>query len=617
MSRLPDPACALRHYIPFSRGPILTTYLVMNPPPVYIVVIKQPQDVKKILALPTIIAPTQRFQWRRGPLQFLLKTCELQTSVMQGFASRLNGTHPLLAYQSGVADVASKQDSIIYRSLFTTIDDFRVELGQTFPAGGMLEHLLSDPAKVTYYSLPNLLHREMDHRTEESSRLGFAMVHHLATVFSSQSTMLRFELPGDWQDLTNSKSIEGYALDRETFAKAYCTHEHADKRVTSLLLHNWPLHNVAFFYDSLPLLHTLIIRSIHCNSGNFVTIPYPFILPPTITTLVLENVSFQRHSLETMLAPGTQLKDLTLKGVINGHTPMSPETEAGSRQAWRDRWGIDNILQTEIRQCVPDTICRLLLHALHLHSLPGTRLTSRSGGINHQIYIDLAHFTRLVEQLFHLDAAIKRLKAYLQDGEHFPRRLSMRRLKELDLALSMNQFHLVPELFAKVAPTLTKLTFHFPDSISAAAAGEEPYYTHVPLWNLHELQHLTISAAPANLDFALWCAATWSGPRRTLTTSSFTLIVRIPGGVEGSLISALTASQLANVFQEFNDKESTAPHPALFCGTFHLKLYSPFPYLVSTADRDHCYAQICQLNGRNFPIHIKNPQIEVRTDDGY
>lgn len=183
------------------------------------------------------------------------------------------GTHPLHQYQAAIADVAADRSSKLYRSLKNATDEFCAHLGQPTPIS-QLEH---------------------------------------------NPTTLILRLPADWQDIYHEEDVEGYILDQDTLLMSHCMPEPIAEAILNVVMENWHLTNIAFFFPLLPNLHSITIQGVGCESNNRPLIPYPYMLPSTVKHLTLKRVIFEKHALEAMLSPGTRLESLALIEVIKGY----------------------------------------------------------------------------------------------------------------------------------------------------------------------------------------------------------------------------------------------------------------------------------------------------------
>ncbi|KAK0434252.1 uncharacterized protein EV420DRAFT_1654109 [Desarmillaria tabescens] len=503
-------------------------------PSLFVVVVKTHDDLRKLQLLLAVclVGLIRDASWKRDALQLILKTCENQETTVQQLNWRLDGTHPLYRYQSGIAEIASDRSSILYRSLLATMDKFCQQLGQPSP----LSRLNSDP------------------------------------------TCLFLDLPGNWQESHDMCDFQPYVLNQEMFLRSHCGPPEITSSVLNLSLENWPISLVSFFFNLFPNLLCVTIQGCQCLLKNIPVIRYLYLLPPTIKHLALRKVAFEEHALETMLSLGTTLESLSLIDVFKGYVPTNMD-----RRAWQERWGVANILQPEIYLPVPASLQRLVLHSPRADALPGVHPSSQECRDDKQVLQDFAY---LVSQLFGVGQAAEGIQHLLEPSELFPRRLGMGCLTVLDLAFAMCHFELLGGILEVVADTLRTLSFRY--SGQAAMAACQGYPVHVLLGSLQHLEHLTLFCPADALSLALLCIQTWDCPEKMSPSSSLMLVGHLLPGLETSLleylsISALQCALLGSVSAGENPTECTTP----FKGRFLLSLRAFFPYIISSVDLDH------------------------------
>ncbi len=228
------------------------------------------------------------------------------------------GTHPLHQYQAGVAHIATSVSSFLYQSLFKAVSKSTI----TLHLQGPLLTLNTSTTVGTHGLSLAFLPTECPSLTvgyghDEAPLLLWEKLLSV-TVDNNLDTDIFLALPPNWQKETTLVEVMDHVLERETLLAVLFQQANVTAHAVSIVLQNWPGHNIAFFMPLLPYLKMVTMQGTSHNPGNYPVIAYPLIPPCTVTNLVLERVIFEDHSLEFMLSPGTHLKSLMLREIING-----------------------------------------------------------------------------------------------------------------------------------------------------------------------------------------------------------------------------------------------------------------------------------------------------------
>ncbi len=128
-----------------------------------------------------------------------------------------------------------------------------------------------------------------------------------------------FRLPGDWQwGYIDHDVVALWVAITELAFLLFVSRWGVAHTVRKIVQVNWIYQSTCFFRRVLPNISVLEIRSSDCSPVNVPQIPYPFMVPSSVTDLTLDGCSLCMHSLEGMMSPGMRLVALSVFNIYHG-----------------------------------------------------------------------------------------------------------------------------------------------------------------------------------------------------------------------------------------------------------------------------------------------------------
>ncbi len=140
-----------------------------------------------------------------------------------------------------------------------------------------------------------------------------------------------FRLPKDWQwGRFDHEIVALWVAVYELAFLLFVSKWDITHTVCRVMQINWVYRSTCFFRHVLPNVTVLEIRGSECSPVNVPQLPYPFMVPSSVTDLTLNGCSMCMHSLEGILSPGMRLVHLSVVNVYHGflissncHIPVS------------------------------------------------------------------------------------------------------------------------------------------------------------------------------------------------------------------------------------------------------------------------------------------------------
>ncbi|KAK0482477.1 hypothetical protein IW261DRAFT_1562166 [Armillaria novae-zelandiae] len=285
--------------------------------------------------------------------------------------------------------------------------------------------------------------------------------------------------------------------------------------VVSVTFQSWPMSQYCFF----KFLKNAVVTSVAITGHRypllfFPHIPYPFMLPPTVKSLVVTRCSLTCHSLLGLLSPGTMLESLEFDRVDDGFviTPVNPTwTDVHD---WRELNGLSSYCQSLVQNPPPASLQRL-----KISFAPVIRPVVEDGEPS-TLYQPTFMQHLFVSQLFRVPQSQPIFKLYLQNNETFPVHLRLCSLVELDLCLGSFLYRYVRWGWSEMSESLTTLTIWACD-VEASEYGNG----HLPLAGLMSLKHVKLVAPVSSIHCMLWSVMTWTSPAKESSSATLGITV--------------------------------------------------------------------------------------------
>ncbi|KAK0464268.1 uncharacterized protein EV420DRAFT_1475776 [Desarmillaria tabescens] len=479
-------------------------------------------------------------------------------SVTELVKSRVEGYHVYYHYQDAVIKVAETSGSRLYSKIFAlplavsgfspvALASISISAMPTSATTSTLSSTVIPTAPSGYQALPLEILEEVCLLCDPQTRLSLRVVDRSSRIVASRHThrRLKLSLPPNWQSKkTPSPSKFSVAcFDEELVMAIFIWMWFVGQRAVSFSLTNYSMmNNTAFFMRLLPRLETLIIQGVQCLAVNNPRIHFPYICPHHIQHLVLRNVIFvdvgvSAHAVESLMAPGMELRTVEINNVIHGHTPVSiPNPSPLLVSRWRERWGLSPAWgpsPTSLK------LFRMVLLAPNFQKLSNTG--PRPNGRP-----PLENFQCLVRQLFRLPHGHMELAPYLEDNEIYPCSFPTTHLTQLDLGLTEEVLSLGRPILRQVANTLLYLRLRLCTSsvlhvrmyivLTNLLAASQTFLPidwdspteYISMRDLQVLQEFVLITPLSNLSYGLKTAQSWWSQSKFQSWTSFELIIKLP-----------------------------------------------------------------------------------------
>ncbi|KAK0434251.1 uncharacterized protein EV420DRAFT_1488738 [Desarmillaria tabescens] len=459
-------------------------------------------------------------------------------SVTELVKSWVEGYHVYYHYQDAVIKVAETSGSQLYSKIFAlplavsgfspvALASISISATPTSATTSTLSSMVIPTAPSGYQALPLEILKEVCLLCDPQTRLSLRVVDRSSRIVTSRHThrRLKLSLPPNWQSKkTPSPSKFSVAcFDEELVMAIFIWMWFVGQRAVSFSLTNYSMmNNTAFFMRLLPHLETLIIQGVQCLVVNNPRIHFPYICPRHIQHLVLRNVIFvdvgvSAHAVESLMAPGMELRTVEINNVIHGHTPVSiPNPSLLLVSHWRERWGLS--LAWGPGPTSPK-LFRMVLLAPNFQKLSNTG--PRPNGRP-----PLENFQHLVRQLFRLPHGRMELAPYLEDNEIYPRSFPTTHLTQLDLGLTEEVLSLGRPILRQ-ALTTYELSFASASQTFSPIDWDSPT-EYISMRDLQVLQEFVLITPLSNLSYGLKMAQSWWSQSKFQSWTSFELIIKLP-----------------------------------------------------------------------------------------
>ncbi|SJL08159.1 uncharacterized protein ARMOST_11522 [Armillaria ostoyae] len=312
------------------------------------------------------------------------------------------------------------------------------------------------------------------------------------------------------------------------------------------------------FLHSFTNVHTVRFLADAGTPATTPHIPYPYLLPSTMTHLVISRCSLESHSVEGMLSPDTSLRSLELRGLEHGATYLPPVPGPMEVATWRALTGIEGFRAPYLDHPPLPTLRRLHIdysrNSIFRILYPNDPMSSLGSAVAmlHQLFRD---------QSFQAD-----IDPMLLPTEHFPIVLRCNMLTYLDIAVAHNLFHVLSGALADVQFSLRVLILRYPACVFYLNSSQ----THVSLAALLSLRSLTIHTSPHFWHYSIQSTFTWASLPRSLESSELRMIVSYEGD-DYVLHTNMCRTHLEHMLQGPVDSILQLQWVP-FCGEFSLQL---------------------------------------------
>ncbi|KAK0432410.1 hypothetical protein EV421DRAFT_1910919 [Armillaria borealis] len=218
--------------------------------------------------------------------------------------------------------------------------------------------------------------------------------------------------------------------------------------VFSISFDNWPELWVCFFFHLLTALQEVRIISINSLFHSYTDIRYLYMLPSSVTSVLLRGCTFVSHSLELMLSSCQHLQCLSLQSVYDGHIVL-PEVTLGEVEEWG--------------RCHFAGLKHVLLSSIPSPSLRRLDINLNSGGLRDAVDC-LPHRHRsshLLDQMLSMPDWVDKVQEVFGSSVVFPVALRCSALECLDLVVGGSLSTVPNSMWACMDGSLRQLSVHY------------------------------------------------------------------------------------------------------------------------------------------------------------
>ncbi|KAK0432719.1 hypothetical protein EV421DRAFT_1742103 [Armillaria borealis] len=239
-----------------------------------------------------------------------------------------HGDHLYYRYMEQLAHVTHPSNSALYRSLFEGYH-YLISDAPTY-VNPLLQYYIPDADCRPSLHNPNYLPAEMWTKVFLLLPRDELPVLQLVCIFwnnvSSRLvfTSVRLQLPFAWQLSSRSEVYRCLANRSEVGLVLFATRNDLSDVIQTITFLNWAFTPYCFFLHSFTNVHTVRFLADAGTPTTTPHIPYPYLLPLTMTHLVISRCSLEGHSVEGMLSPDTSLRSLELRGLEHGTMYLPP-----------------------------------------------------------------------------------------------------------------------------------------------------------------------------------------------------------------------------------------------------------------------------------------------------